>query len=186
MGCRSLALPKNSPDLWSRACRIINLQLAVLRLCLLRDTTLQHCTPLALLGHSSGTPLTLLGVALVPAGPWRCRGATLFEKTRPPFRVRRPPLFGPTAVSPRKTHNLLHVICLTYFWKIRPISGRAFEKRAGALLRSLGLPRTTFKATTQNTAFRRDWRSVGSPFWPKWAWRSRGVHILKTLVFSSF
>ena len=63
---------------------------------------------------------------------------------------------------------------------------RALKKRAGALLRPLGLPRVTFKATMQNTSLRRDWRSVGGPFGPKWAWQSRGVHIFKNHVFSSF
>ena len=56
----------------------------------------------------------------------------------------------------------------------------------GALLRLVGLPRAAFKATTKNTAVRRDWRSVWGPFWPKWAWHSRGVHIFKKLVFYSF
>ena len=38
----------------------------------------------------------------------------------------------------------------------------------------------------ENTALRRDWRSVGGPFGPKWAWHSRGVHIFKRFVFNSF
>ena len=63
---------------------------------------------------------------------------------------------------------------------------RALKKRAGALLRPLGLLRVTFKATMQNTALRRDWRSVGGPLGPKWAWHSRVVHIFRKLVFSSF
>ena len=56
----------------------------------------------------------------------------------------------------------------------------------GCALSLFWLPRATFKATTKNTAYRRDWRSAGDPFWPKWAWHSRGVHIFKKLVFSSF
>ncbi len=53
-------------------------------------------------------------------------------------------------------------------------------------MRPFGLPRATFTATTQHPAFCRDWRSVGDPDWPKWAWHSRWVHILKTSFFTEF
>ena len=65
-------------------------------------------------------------------------------------------------------------------------SWKSLQKTCGCALSPFWLPRATFKATTKNTAVRRDWRSVGDPFWPKWAWHSRGVHIFKKLVFSSF
>ncbi len=84
---------------------------------------------------------------------------------RRPFRFVKPMVFGVSVFG--------HVFL------------RAFKTRAGALLRLLGLPRATFKATTKNTALRRDWRSVWGLFWPKWAWHPRGVHIFKKLVTGS-
>ena len=102
---------------------------------------------------------------------WRSRGVPLFDKHRfqllviKPFHIVKHMVFG----APRFFPNFL----------------RAFQKRVGALLRLVGLPRAAFKATTKNTAVRRDWRSVWGPFWPKWAWHSRVVHIFKKLVFSS-
>ena len=86
---------------------------------------------------------------------WRSRGVPLFDKHRfqllviKPFRIVKHMVFGVPILSP----NFL----------------RAFQKRVGALLRLVGLPRAVFKATTKNTAVRRDWRSVWGPFWPKWA-----------------
>ena len=100
---------------------------------------------------------------------WRSRGVPLFDNNRfqllviKPFRIVKHMVFGVPVVFP----NFL----------------RAFQKRVGALLRLVGLPRAAFKATTKNTAVRRDWRSVWGPFWPKWAWHSRVVHIFKKLVF---
>ncbi len=95
------------------------------------------------------------------------------------FGKNGPLVVGPNAVSPCKTHG---------FWRARVWScfSKGPQKRVGVLLRPLGLPRATFKATTQNTVFCRDWRSVCGPFWPKWAWHSRGVHILKKPVFTGF
>ena len=63
---------------------------------------------------------------------------------------------------------------------------RAFKKRAGALFRSFGSRGPLLRPRRKNTAFRRDWRSVGDPFRLKWAWHSRGVHIFKKRVLSSF
>ena len=92
--------------------------------------------------------------------------------------------YGPDVLARRLFRLVKHKVwCTSVFG---PIFGRAFKKRAGALFRPLGLLRATFKATTKNTAVRRDWRSVWGPFWPKWAWHSRGVHIFKRFVFSSF
>ena len=86
---------------------------------------------------------------------WRSRGVPLFDKKRfqllviKPFHIVKHMVFGVPVLFP----NLL----------------RAFQKRVGALLCLVGLPRAAFKATTKNTAFRRDWRSVGGHFWPTWA-----------------
>ena len=97
---------------------------------------------------------------------WRSRGVPLFDKHR----------FQLLVIKPFRI--VKHMVFPNYL--------RAFQKRVGALLRLVGLPRAVFKATTKNTDVRRDWRSVWGPFWPKWAWHSRGVHILKKLVFSMF
>ena len=103
---------------------------------------------------------------------WHSSGVPFVDKNRfqllviKPFHIVKHMVFGVSVFS--------HVFL------------RAFKTRAGALLRPLGLPRVTFKATMQNTALRRDCRSVGGPFGPKWAWHSRVVHIFKRLVFSSF
>ena len=88
-------------------------------------------------------------------------------------------IFGPKAVSPRKTCG---------FWRVRVWScfSKGPQQTHWCALSPFGLLRATFKATMENTALRRDWRSVGGPFGPKWAWHSRGVHIFKKLVFSSF
>ena len=58
----------------------------------------------------------------------------------------------------------MHLLKNVDFLNFGPISGRAFQQLAGALFRLLGLPRATFKATTKNTAVRRDSRLVGGPF----------------------
>ena len=83
---------------------------------------------------------------------WRSRGVPLCDNNRFQLSVIKPfhiVVFGVPVLFP----NFL----------------RAFQKRVGALLRLVGLPRAAFKATTKNTAVRRDWRSVWGPFWPKWA-----------------
>ena len=86
---------------------------------------------------------------------WRSRGVPLFDKHRfqllviKPFHIVQHMVFGVSVCFP----NFL----------------RAFQKRVGALLRLVGLPRAVFKATTKNIAVRRDWRSVWGPVWPKWA-----------------
>ena len=89
------------------------------------------------------------------------------------------PFVGPKAVSPRKTHGFGRARVWSCFSK-------GPQKTHWCALSPFGLPRATFKATTKNTALRRDWRSVGGLFGPKWAWHSRRVHIFKRLVFSSF
>ena len=65
---------------------------------------------------------------------WRSRGVPLFDNNRfqllviKPFRIVKHMVFG----------VLVFLICL-----------RAFQKRVGALLRLVGLPRAVFKATTK-------------------------------------
>ncbi len=66
---------------------------------------------------------------------WRSRGVRLYEKSKTPT-------FGHQTVSHRKTHGLGVSI-------FGPIFQRAFQKRVGALLRLVGLPRAAFKATTK-------------------------------------
>ena len=102
--------------------------------------------------------------------PWRSRGASFFEKARPPILPRRP--FGLVK------HMVWRVRFLSYFLK-------SLQKRTWYALPPFWLPRATFNATTQNTPVHRDWRSVGGPCWPKRAWHSRGVHIIKKFLFNS-
>ena len=90
----------------------------------------------------------------------------------------------PQCLARRPFRLVKHMVCCVSVFG--HVFLRAFKTRAGALLRPSGLPRATFRATTKNTAVRRDWRSVWGPFWPKWASRSRRVHIFKKFVFSSF
>ena len=99
---------------------------------------------------------------------WRSRGVPRFDTHRFQLLVIKP------------FHIVKHMV---FGVPVFPNFLRAFQKRVGALLRLVGLPRAAFKATTKNTAVRRDWRSVWGPCWPKWAWHSRGVHIFKKLVF---
>ena len=56
---------------------------------------------------------------------------------------------------------------LVLFLEEPSYSCKSLQKTCGCAHPSFWLPRATFKATTQNTAFCRDWRSVGGPFWPK-------------------
>ena len=102
---------------------------------------------------------------------WGSRVVPLFDKTRLQLLVIKP------------FHIVKHMV---FGVPVFPNFLRAFQKREGALLRLVGLLRAAFKATTKNTAVRRDWRSVWGPFWPKWAWHPRGVHIFKKFVFCSF
>ena len=107
-----------------------------------------------------------------PKGPWRCRGVTFFEKARPQFWVLKQFRIVEHSVW------CTSVFCLNLF--------RAFNKRPGALFRSFGSRGPLLRPRRKNTAYRRDWRSVGDPFWPEWAWHSRVVHIFKKLVFCVF
>ena len=103
-----------------------------------------------------------------------------FRSRRVPFLLKIwTPFFGPKAVSHRKTHG---------FWRVRVWScfSKGPQQTHWCALSPFGLPRATFKATMQNTALRRHWRSVGGPFGPKWAWHSRRVHIFKKRVFICF
>ena len=42
------------------------------------------------------------------------------------------------------------------------------------------------KATTNNSAYSRDWRSPGAPITSKWAFYLDGVHIFKNVCFCMF
>ena len=116
-----------------------------------------------------------------------CFPFQLFQVYKPPLSLEMCAVFGkygPHLLARRPFRLVKHMVFgVSVFGHVFL---RAFKTRAGALLRPLGLPRATFKATTKNTALRRDWRSVWGPFWPKWAWHLRGVHISKKFVFSSF
>ncbi len=70
------------------------------------------------------------------------------------------PVFGLKAVSPRKTHG---------FWCVRfwLCFSKGPHKTRWCALSPFGLQRATFQAAMQNTAVRRDWRSVCGLFWPK-------------------
>ena len=116
-----------------------------------------------------------------------CFPFQLFQVCKPPLSLETCVVFGkygPHCLARRPFRLVKHMVFgVSVFGHVFL---RAFKTRAGALLRPLGLPRATFKATTKNTALRRDWRSVWGHFWPKWAWHSRRVHIFRKLVFNGF
>ena len=72
-----------------------------------------------------------------PKGPWRCRGASFFEKARPSFWLCLA-LFFLKAVWPRKTQWFWHLYFPLFFPIFIPNCFRAFKKRPGALFRSFG------------------------------------------------
>ena len=74
--------------------------------------------------HSKTNALPVPSSLRFPKGPWRCRGATFFEKTRPQFLV-------------LKQFRIVNhsVWCTSVFG---PILGRAFKNSAGALFLSFG------------------------------------------------
>ena len=74
--------------------------------------------------HSKTNALPVPSSPRFPKGPWRCRGATFFEKSGPPFWVQKQFRIAEHSVW------CTSVFCPNLF--------RAFKKRAGALFRSFG------------------------------------------------
>ncbi len=84
--------------------------------------------------HSKTNALPVPSSPRFIKGPWRCRGASFFEKNRPSVWL----FFFSKAGWPRKTQWFWH-LCFPQFSSILiPNLFRAFKKRAGALFRSFG------------------------------------------------
>jgi hypothetical protein len=103
--------------------------------------------------------------------------------------------------APSLHQNELEGLSCVHFFKIRDFDGfcektalRRDWRSSAHLVESLGphasdpgkpkwLPQAPFKATTNNSAYRGDWRSPGAPITSKLVFYLDGVHISKNLCF---